>query len=139
MIKELLQPDLPRVVYDIRLDTVGVAKMSRASRSSGDWGLALDYGIVGSETWWLAIEAEKLKLQSFVGIIRLVAGGMGDTLEVHIEGAGGTQRWIAWRGFTKMLNGKKVCIRYVEMRPKKPIASRPDFLVPVLLQVEVLD
>lgn len=141
MINELLQPDSPCVVYDIRLDAIGVEKMRKAALSDGDWGLTLDYGTVGSETWWSALESEKLKLESFVGAIRVVAGGMkGDTLEVHVEATTGTkQRWVAWSAFDAKLNGKNVCIRYVQMRPKKPFPSRPDFLVPVLLQVEVVD
>ena len=138
MIKELLQPDSSGVVYDIRRDTVGVEKMRNASLSDGPWGLATNHGIIGSDAWWSALETGQIKIETFVGVIRVIAGGMkGDTLEVHIEAAGEKQRWVAWRGFDATLDGKKVCIRYVQMHPKKPFPSRPNFLVPVLLQVEL--
>jgi hypothetical protein len=140
MINDLLQPDSPRVAYDIRRDAAGVEKMRRASLSDGPWGLATDYGLVGSGTWWSALDTGRIKIESFIGTIRVVAGGMkGDTLEVHVEAEDEKQRWVAWRTFDITLDGKKVCIRYIQMRPKKPLPSRPDFLVPVLLQVEIVD
>jgi hypothetical protein len=140
MTKELLQPDSARVVYDIRKDNISVEKMQKTSLSDGDWGLTVDHGVVGSETWWSSIKTGTIILKSFDGVIRVVSGGMkGDTLEVHIEAPDGIQRWVAWRGFDVALNGKNVCVRFVEMRPKKPFPNRPGFLVPVLLQVEVLD
>jgi hypothetical protein len=140
MINDLLQPDSPRVVYDIRRDSVGLEIMQKASLSDGPWGVATNYGVVGSDEWWSAIESGQLKLEAFVGIIRAVAGGMrGDTLKVHIEGADEKQRWVAWRGFDPTLDGRKVCTRYVRMLPKRPLASKPDFVIRILLQVELLD
>jgi hypothetical protein len=140
MMSGFLQPDSPRVAYDIRRDSVGLELMRKASLSDGPWGVELNHGLVGSPEWWSAIESEQLKLESFTGTIRVVAGGMmGDTLNVHIEGTNEKQRWVAWRGFDPTLDGKKVCTRYVRMSPKQPFASKPDFLIPVLLQVELLD
>lgn len=140
MIKELLQPDSARVVYDIRRDTVGLELMRNASLSSGPGGVELNHGLIGSQEWWSAIETGRLKLETFVGILRPVAGGMhGDTLKVYIEAEDKKQRWVAWRGFEPSLNGKKVCTRYVQMLPKKPLSSKPGFSIPVLLQVELFD
>jgi hypothetical protein len=140
MIKDLLPPDSPRAVYDIRRDAVGLELKQKASLSEGEAGVELTYGLIGSPEWWSAIEAGSLKLENFSGKIRVVAGGMGgDTLMVHIEGSKEKQRWVAWRGFNQTLDGKNICTRYVKMLPKKPIKSKPDFLIPVLLQVELLD
>jgi hypothetical protein len=139
MINDLLQPDSPRVVYDIRHDSVGLELKRNASLSDGPGGVELNHGLVGSPEWWLAIESGQIKLEAFVGTIRAVAGGiMGDTLNVHIEGADEKQRWVAWRGFDPTLHGKRVCTRYVRMLPKTPLASRPDFMIRVLLQVELI-
>ncbi|HEV2455952.1 MAG TPA: hypothetical protein VGY98_16935 [Verrucomicrobiae bacterium] len=140
MIKDLLPPDSQRIVYDIRRDAVGLELKQKASLSKSEAGIELTYGLIGSPDWWLAIEGGRLKLENFPGKIRVIAGGMtGDTLMVHIEGLKEKQRWVAWRGFSQTLDGKNVCTRYVRMLPKTPIKSKPDFLIPVLLQVELLD
>lgn len=140
MIKALSKSDSQSVVYDIRLDTEGLKIMQEASLSDGPGGVELKYGLIGSDEWWSAIESGALKMETFVGVIRAVSGGiMGDTLNVHIEGATEKQRWVAWRGFTSTLDGRKGCTRYVRMSPKTPLASRPDFMIRVLLQVEVVD
>ena len=137
MMHQLLEPNSPRVSYDIRRELVGMELMRKASLSDGSWGVELNYGLIGSPDWWLAIESGRLKLETFVGTVRMVDGGMmGDTLMVHIEGTDEAQKWVAWRGFEPKLNGKKVCTSYVHMLPKQPLAFRPDFLIPVLLQVE---
>ncbi len=140
MTNDLLQPDSPCVVYDIRRDNVKLELMQKASLSDGPMGITMDYGLIDSPKWWSAIESGQIKLETFVGILRAVAGGMhGDTLNVHIEGMDAKQRWVAWRGFNSTLDGKKVCTRYVRMSPKRPLTSRPDFQTQVLLQVELLD
>jgi hypothetical protein len=140
MIKELLQPDSSRVVYDIRRDLSKLETMQKASLSGGPWGVSVDHGAVGSDKWWTALKAGNLKLEIFTGTVKLIAGGMrGDTLEVSVESDNEKRRWVAWKGFDAKLNGKKVCVRYVQMRPKRPFPSRPDFLVPVLLQVEIVE
>lgn len=139
MLNDLLQLDSPRLVYDIRRDNVSLELMQKASLSDGPMGITMDYGLVGSQKWWSAIESEHIKLEVFVGTIRVVAGGiMGDTLKVHIEGMDETKKWVAWRGFDSALDGKRVCIRYVRMSPKRPLKSRPDFQTQVLVQVELL-
>lgn len=136
----LLDQNSPRVVYDIRRDVAEIEQMQKASLSDGHWGLAMDNGLVCSNEWWSAIAAGKLKLKTIVGVISMKARGMkGDTLEVDIVGEREKRGWVAWNGFNPTLNGKKACVRYVDMRPKKPLPSRPNFIVPVLLQVELVD
>jgi hypothetical protein len=140
MTHQLLEPNSPRVSYDIRRDLVEMELMCKASLSDGPWGVDLNHGLVGSDEWWSAIKSGQIRMETFVGIVRMVDGGMmGDTLEVHIEGEKGKQQWVAWRGFDPTLNGKKICTRYVSMSPKRSSTFRPDFLLRVLLQVELLD
>jgi len=127
------------VIYDIRGDSALIEEMCEAQLSKGPWGVTLDHGLVCSDTWWSALETGQVKLETFSGKIKSVpAGILGDTLEVHIEGANGTQRWLAWRGFEPVLNGKNVCISYVQMQPKTQTSFRPDFFIRVLLQVELI-
>ena len=136
---QLLEPNSSRVVYDLRLDIAKLEIMQKASLSDGPMGVPMDYGLIGSPQWWLAIETGKIKLETFLGKIREVSGGMmGDTLNVHFEGVDEIKKWVAWRGFDSMLNGKEACVRYVTTSPKRPLASRPDFKIQILLQVELI-
>jgi hypothetical protein len=130
--------DSPDVVYDMRQDERLLAQMRKASLSTGQLGLTVKHGIVGSPEWWSVLESGQIKLEKFIGFIRRVDGGpMGDSTIVRIEGNGETKSWMAWEGFSRSLIGKKVDVRYVGVPPKHP--PKPDFVVHLLLQVRLID
>ncbi|MGA2605316.1 MAG: hypothetical protein ABSG14_13915 [Verrucomicrobiia bacterium] len=137
MISELAPLDSPRVVYDIRRDAEGLKLKQEASLASGWGGLEITHGLIGTPEWWSAVEAGKFKVETFVGVLRSAAAG--DVLHVHIEGESGAQRWMAWRGFDRALDGKKVRTVYVRMAPRHPLTTQPDFRARVLLQVEMVE
>jgi hypothetical protein len=137
MIKELAPLDSPRVVYDIRRDAEGLKLKQEASLAGGWGGLEITYGLIGTPEWWSAVEAGKFTVETFVGVLRSAAAG--NQLHAHIEGASGAQRWMAWRGFDRALEGKKVRTVYVRMAPVHPLTTQPDFKARVLLQVEIVD
>jgi hypothetical protein len=133
-----LQSDSPGVVYDLRQDLVLLDQIRSASLFSADFGLAIEYGVVGSAEWWAAVEVEKVPIVRFVGVIDRVDGGpMGDTPTVRIKGEQVTKSWIAWDGFDSNLIGKRIDVRYARLPVKHP--PRPGFMVDLLLQVIVLD
>jgi hypothetical protein len=137
MISELAPLDSPRVVYDIRRDAEGLKLKQEASLAGGWGGLEITHGLIGTPEWWSAVEAGKFKVETFVGVLRSAAAG--DVLHVHIEGESGAQRWMAWRGFDRALDGKKVRTVYVRMAPRHPLTTQPDFRARVLLQVEMVE
>ena len=124
------------VVYDIRQDSIKLSQMRSASLSSGPFGLSTIHGIVGSPDWWNAVEAGRVKVVQFVGVIRHVDGGpMGDSTIVRIEGNGETKSWTAWEGFDRSLIGKRVEIHYANVPPKNP--PEPNFVIDLILQIRV--
>jgi hypothetical protein len=134
----MLSPDSLGVVYDMRQDKTLLAQMRKASLSTGQLGLTVEYGIVGSSEWWSVVESGKIKIETFIGCIRRVDGGpMGDSATVRIEGNGETKSWMAWEGFNSTLIGKKVDVRYIDVPPKHP--PKPGFVVHLLLQVRVIE
>lgn len=140
MTDRILDKNAPRVIFDIRDDVEKLARMRKASSSAGPWGIAIQYGFVGSPEWWSALESGQIKLESFIGTISSTDyGPMGDTLQLHITGPQGKQDWIAWKGFELALVGTRVKTRYVRLPPKQPSVHRPGYLIPVLLQVEAID
>jgi hypothetical protein len=138
MIEGLLEPDSPSVLYDMRHDAVLLAQISEASLSAGRLGLAIEHGVVASPPWWAAIQAGRIALMRFVGVIRRVDGGpMGDSAIVRIDGKGETKSWVPWAGFHSDLIGKSIEVYYVRVLPKYP--PRPGFLVELILQVRVME
>jgi hypothetical protein len=137
MIEGLLEPTSPGVVYDIRNDAVLLAQISEASLSSGNLGLALEHGVVGSPTWWAAVKAGQVNIVTFTGeILRVDGGPMGDVPTVRIGGKGEIKSWVAWEGFKSDLVGKPVEVCYARVPPKRP--PRPGFVVELILQVRTL-
>ncbi len=137
MIKELASLDSPRVVYDIRRDVEGLKLKQEASLKGGWGGLETTHWLIGTPEWWAAVEAGKFKVETFDGVVRSAAAG--NRLHVHVEGTNGAQRWMAWRGFDRALEGKRVRTVYVRMSPVHPLATQPDFRARVLLQVELVE
>ena len=137
MINELAPVDSQRVVYDIRRDAEGLKLKQEASVEGGWGGLEITHGLIGTPEWWSAVEAGKFKVETFDGVVRSAAAG--NQLHVHIEGEQGAQRWMAWRGFDRALEGKKVRSVYVRMAPVHPLTTQPDFRARVLLQVELVE
>jgi hypothetical protein len=137
MTDQMVETKSPRVLYDIRDDLEKLAKMQKASTSTGPWGVAIQHGFVGSPEWWSAVESGRIKLETFAGAISANWGPHGDVLHVHVIGPEGRQDWTAWNGFEMSLVGTKVRTRYVRLAPKNP--STDPRLIPILLQVEVVD
>ena len=136
MVTGLLEEGSLGVVYDIRQDSILLSQMRTASLSTGPFGLSTVHGIVGSPDWWTAVEAGRVKVETFVGVIRRVDGGpMGDSAIVRIEGGGETRSWTAWEGFGPSLIGKKVEVRYANVPPRNP--PEPDFVVDLILQIRM--
>jgi hypothetical protein len=133
------QSNSSHVIYDLKQDRVLLRQIEEASLLSGNLGLAIgDSGIVGSTEWWEAVEAGKLQITKFVGMIRSVDGGpMGDSTIVRIVGEGETKSWTAWEGFDPKLTGKRIEVQFVRLPPKCP--PRPGFMVDLILQISVLD
>lgn len=137
VIEALVEPGSPDVVYDIRQDNVLLAQMRRTSLASGQLGLAIEHGVVGSPEWWAAVEAGQVKIETFIGVILRVDGGpMGDSAIVRIQGEGEMKSWVAWEGFEAHLVGKRVEVKYAWVRPKHP--PRPGFMIDLPLQVRVI-
>ena len=137
MINELAPVDSHLVVYYIRRDSEGLKLKHEASVAGGWGGLEITHGLIGTPEWWSAVEAGKFKVETFDGVVRSAAAG--NQLHVHIEGEQGAQRWMAWRGFDRALEGKKVRTVYVRMAPVHPLTTQPDFRARVLLQVELVE
>jgi hypothetical protein len=138
MIETLFNIDTPGIIYDLRRDKAKLNRIRKASLSTGQLGLTIENGIVGSPEWWSVIESGRIKVEKFIGFIRdLDRGPMGDSAIVRIEGNNETKGWIAWEEFNSNLIGKKVDIRYVDVPPKHP--PKPGFTVDLLLQVRVIE
>lgn len=133
----LLALDSPGVLYDIRTDEILLADISEASLASGASGLSVEFGIVGSSSWWLAVKIGRIKIEKFVGVIYEVDGGpMGDSAILRLRGDMETKSWMAWAGFHSNLIGKLIEVSYVRVSPKLP--PRPGFMVELIIQVRAL-
>jgi hypothetical protein len=130
--------DSSNVLYDIRQDAIKLSQIRAASLSTGQFGLTTAHGIVGSPEWWKAVDAGRIKVETFVGVIRRLDGGpMGDSAIVRIEGDGETKSWTAWEGFNRSLIGKRIEIRYACVPPKNP--PKPDFVVHLILEIRAIE
>jgi hypothetical protein len=134
MIEGLQEPNSAGVLYDIRTDSLLLAQIAKASQSTGQLGLAVEHGVVGTAPWWEAVQRKDIAILTFVGVIRRVDGGpMGDSAIVRIEGNAQTKSWVPWDGFQSTDIGKAIEIAYVRVPPKHP--PRPGFMVELILQV----
>jgi hypothetical protein len=84
------------------------------------------------------VNAGRIKVETFVGVIRRLDGGpMGDSAIVRIDGGGEVKSWTAWEGFNRSLIGKRIEIRYACVPPKNP--PKPDFVVHLILEIRAIE
>jgi hypothetical protein len=115
-------------IYDLAEDPETVKRVQRATLETEQFGLKPEPALFGSPEWWRAVESGELESLWLTGVItRPLWTGMNDYPEVEIEEESGhVSSWTRFGDVTQYAKGRRIRIRWVLQRLKKPVEGLGD-------------